>query len=78
MKHYAKEWNCGFGATRAETGRNAVVVYSFETRSERDSACAEYRAPNHCPTAAMEAVTSSDVDVRRALRENDVLEWLAA
>ena len=76
MKYYAKLWNCGFGTTRANTGRSQVIVYSFDSKSERDAACAEYVAPNHCPTATLEAVAASDADVRREKRsESGITEW---
>ena len=76
MKHYARLWNCGYKTTRANTGHNQVIVYSFDSKSARDAACAEYRAPNHCPTATLEAVAASDEDVRREKRsECGIPEW---
>ena len=76
MKHYAKLWDCGYKTTRANTGHNQVIVYSFDSKSARDAACAEYRAPNHCPTATLEAVAASDEDVRREKRSKcGITEW---
>lgn len=49
---------------------------SDDSKSARDAACAEYRAPNHCPTATLEAVAASDEDVRREKRsECGITEW---
>lgn len=76
MKYYAKLWNCGYRTTRAPWWRNQVIVYSFNSKPERDAACAEYRAPSHCPTATLEAVGASDADVRREKRsEGGITEW---
>lgn len=76
MKYYAKLWNCGFGTINANTGKNQVVVYVFDSREERDAACAEYRAPTHCPTATLQPVNSSDEDVSRERRADvGILEW---
>ena len=73
MNYYAKLWDCGKNTVLAN-GHNRVIVYSFGSKNERDAACAEYRAPNHCPTAELEPVTKSDVDVRRALRDQVKLD----
>jgi len=78
MNYYAKLWKCGYNTTWANTGQNVVTVYSFSTKSERAAAVAEYRAPNHCPTARLEAVPASDSDVRREKgSECGVSEWAA-
>lgn len=75
-KYYAKEWVCGYKSTWANTGRNVVHVYSFDSKAQRDAACAEYRPPDYCPSARLEAVTSADEDVRREKRsDGGVLEW---
>ena len=74
--YYARLWNCGRGTRRANTGQYQFVIYAFESRAARDAACDEYRPPNHCPTAALEPVKSSDPDVRRELRsEFGVTRW---
>lgn len=69
-KYYAIEWPCGYGATEANTGRDFVRVHRYDSKEGRDAAVEEYEAPNHCPTARMEAAPSSNRNVRRAIREN--------
>jgi hypothetical protein len=77
--HYALHWSCGYGATHANTGEDFVTVYGFDSKTERDEACDNFRAPNHCPQAALEAVPASNSNVRRAIRGTygcrDVMEW---
>ena len=67
-RYYAVHWPCGYGATSAEDGANWVAVYGFDSAAARDAACAEYRAPNHCPTARLEPALASATDVARAIR----------
>lgn len=75
MKYYAKLWNCGKSTRRADTGRNQVIVYSFASQTARNTACAEYRAPNHCPSAELEPILASDEDVRREKRDCGIQDW---
>ena len=70
-RYYALHWVCGYGATHANTGEDFVWVYGFGTKAERDEACENFRAPNHCPRARLEAVPASNRNVRRALRGSD-------
>lgn len=65
--YYSKTWYAGYNVRRAETGQNAVEIHAYSTKLERDNAVDKYLAPNHCPTATMEAVKASDPDVRRAI-----------
>lgn len=82
-RYYALHWSCGFGATHANTGEDFVTVYGFDSKAERDEACENFLAPNHCPNAALEAVPSSNANVRKAIRGtecggdrfSDVMEW---
>lgn len=69
-KYYALEWPCGYGATNAQTGSDFVRVHRYESKEIRDAAVEEYAAPNHCPTARMEAAPRSNRNVRMAIREN--------
>lgn len=85
VRYYALHWSCGYGATHANTGEDFVTVYGFDSKAERDDTCENFRAPNHCPTARLEPVPSSDVNVRKAIRgtrgygdrepTSDVVEW---
>ena len=84
-RYYARHWGLGRGATYADGGGDCVTVYAFGSAAARDAACAEYRAPNHCPTADLEPALASDPDVARAIRgtrqwgapapTSDVREW---
>lgn len=84
-RYYALHWSCGYGATHANTGEDFVTVYGFDSKAERDAACDDFRAPNHCPQARLEAVPSSNANVRKAIRGtkgygdreaiSDVMEW---
>jgi len=77
-RYYALHWICGYGATHADTGEDFVDVYGFGSRIERDAACEGFRAPDHCPNATLEAVQSSNTNVRKAIRSAngcEVMEW---
>lgn len=84
-RYYALHWNAGYGTTHANTGADFVTVYGFDSKAERDEACKNFRAPNHCPQAALEAVPASNANVRKAIRGtncygdresiSDVMEW---
>ena len=84
-RYYALHWKAGYGATHANTGEDFVTVYGFDSKNERDAACDDFRAPNHCPKAALEAVPASNANVRKAIhgtrgygdREaiSNVMEW---
>ena len=67
-RYYALHWSAGYGTTSANTGEDIVTVYGFVTKNERDEACKNFRAPNHCPQAALEAVPAANANVRRAIR----------
>jgi PAB1-binding protein PBP1 len=73
--YYALHWSTGRGTRRADTGLDACDVYTFANRAARDAACAAYRAPSHCPTAALEAVPAANLTVRRAIRQNEIQPW---
>ena len=78
-RYYALHWKFGYGATHANTGEDFVTVYGFDSKGERDAACDDFCAPNHCPQAALEAVPASNANVRKAIRGTkgycDVMEW---
>lgn len=82
-RYYALHWSCGYGATHANTGEDFATVYGFGSKAERDEACANFSAPNHCPQAALEAVPASNANVRKAIRGSEcggsrmsnVMEW---
>ena len=84
-RYYALHWIAGHGATHANTGEDFVTVYGFDSKAERDAACDDFSAPNHCPQAALQAVPASNSNVRKALRgtmgygdreaNSDVMEW---
>jgi len=73
--YYAKVWSCGPAVRESRdrynrrTTRNAVNVYRFDSRDERDKSVEDYTAPNHCPQAYAEAVNCKDEDVRWANSE---------
>lgn len=71
-RYYALHWKCGRGATSANTGGDFVTVYGFDSKTERDAACENFRAPNHRPQAALEPIPASN----RNVRAGDVLEWI--
>lgn len=75
--YYALHWAMGYGTKYADGGGDRVTVYGFDSAAARDAACADYRAPNHCPTACLEPALASDPSVARAVRglTSDVREW---
>ena len=84
-RYYAIHWAFGYGAAHADTGEDYVWVYGFDSKSERDEACENFRARNHCLQAQLEAVPASNRNVRKAIRGtmgygdreaiSDVMEW---
>ncbi len=78
LKFYAFHWSCGRGTCYALNGNPAGNVHRFDTMGERDAACANYRAPNHCPTAALVAIPANSPEVRHEIimdgfADNDLL-----
>jgi len=74
-KFYAKLWSAGHNTTYAASGRNVVTIRSYETKKDRDNDVRNYTAPNHTPSATIEPTTANDPDVRRALKNGDILTW---
>ena len=79
--YYAKLWPHGLVITETlvnlADGRckvisnNVVEILSFDTSRQRDQWVAEYQAPNYCPQAFAEVISSRDLDLRRIQRD----EW---
>lgn len=82
-RYYALHWSAGYCTTSANTGEDFVWVYGFDSKAARDEACENFRTPNHCPQAQLEAVPASNRNVRKALRgsnaggswSDDVMTW---
>lgn len=70
-RFYAQEWYLGYCTRFAETGKDCVRIKSYPSRTSRDKAVEDYRAPNHTPSARMESVPSWHPNVRRAIRNED-------
>lgn len=81
--YYAKLWPHGLAITEKlvnlANGRckvmseNVVEISTFGTASQRDQWVAEYQAPDYCPQAFAEAISSRDLDLRRIQRHE--LKW---
>ena len=58
---YVKNWTNGL-AVDANTGKDWCSIYRFPSKTEAIDYCANYRAPNHCPSAFAEIVTRKSIE----------------